>query len=121
MTRDTLDRWLASYGHAWEAADPQAAGELLTETAAYHETPFEEPMRGRAAVIEYWSDVPRTQSDIKFEYTVLAVAGDLGVAHWRAAFLRNVARVELDGILTAALDGGNRCREFCEWWHRRAP
>jgi ketosteroid isomerase-like protein len=120
MDLSTFDRWLTAYGRAWETGDAQAAGDLFTEDAAYLETPFDEPMRGRAAVMAYWSDVPLTQSDIRFDYEILAVAGDRGIAHWRASFLRAGARMELDGMLTAALDGQDRCCEFREWWHRRA-
>ena len=110
--------WLDAYGRAWETGDPEAAAELFTEDAAYHETPFDEPMEGRAEISEYWSGVPRFQEDIRFSYEVLAASE--GIAHWSADFLRLPARtpVRLDGILLAKLDAGGRCTEFREWWHR---
>ena len=115
---ETFGSWLDAYGRAWETGDPEAAAELFTDDAAYHETPFDEPMRGRAEISEYWSDVPRFQEDIRFSYEVLAASE--GVAHWSADFLRLPARtpVRLDGILLAKLDAGGRCTEFREWWHR---
>lgn len=121
MERDDFDRWLAAYGRAWETKDAQAVAGLFAEDAAYYETPFDEPMRGRAAVVDYWLELPGRQDEIRFEYEVLAVANDTGIAHWRASFVRlsTGARVTLDGILTATFDGANRCTEFREWWHRQ--
>ena len=116
---ETFSDWLDAYGRAWETGDPEAAAEMFTEDAVYHETPFDEPMRGRAEISEYWSDVPRFQEDVRFSYEILAASE--GVAHWRADFLRLPARtpVRLDGILLARLDAEGRCAEFREWWHRR--
>jgi hypothetical protein len=111
--------WLDAYGRAWETRDSAAAAELFTEDAVYHETPFDEPMRGRAEISDYWSDVTRSQDDVRFSYEILAAPE--GVARWRADFLRLPARtpVRLDGILLARLDADGRCAEFREWWHRR--
>ena len=117
--RETFEGWLEAYGRAWETGDPEAAAELFTDDAAYHETPFDEPMRGRAEISVYWSGVPRFQDDVRFSYEVLAASE--GVAHWSADFLRLPERtpVRLDGILLAKLDADGRCAEFREWWHRR--
>jgi ketosteroid isomerase-like protein len=121
MDREIFEAWLGAYGLAWERGDPQAAAGLFAEDASYHETPFDEPMRGRAQIAEYWSEVPRSQDDIRFSYEILATSEREGVAHWNADFLRLPARtpVTLDGILLARLDADGRCTEFREWWHRR--
>ena len=58
MDSGVLGRWLDAYGRAWETKDPEAAADLFAEDATYHETPFDEPMRGRAEISGYWSDVP---------------------------------------------------------------
>ena len=118
---ETFEGWLDAYGRAWETGDPEAAAELFSDDAAYHETPFDEPMRGREEIIEYWSGVPRYQGDIRFSYEILAASEGEGVAHWSADFLRLPARtpVRLDGILLAKLDADGRCTEFREWWHRQ--
>jgi hypothetical protein len=119
VERETFEGWLDAYGRAWETRDPAAAAELFTEDAVYHETPFDEPMRGRAEISDYWSDVTRSQDDVRFSYEILAASE--GVARWRADFLRLPARtpVRLDGILLARLDAEGRCTEFREWWHHR--
>jgi hypothetical protein len=119
--RETFEGWLDAYDQAWEAGDPKAAAELFAEDAAYHETPFDEPMRGRAEIVEYWAGVPRHQDGVRFSYEILAASESEGVAHWSADFMRLPARVpvRLDGILLARLDAHGRCTEFREWWHRQ--
>ncbi len=119
MDEGTFRTWLDAYGPAREGKDPEAAAGLLARDATYHETPFDEPMRGREEIVEYWSEVPRYQDHIRFSYEILAASE--GVAHWRAEFMRlpSTAPVTLDGILVAKLDAGGRCTEFREWWHRQ--
>ncbi len=61
MNRDTFTAWVNTLIRAWENRDAQAAADLFTNNATYQENPFDEPLRGRAAIRAYWADVPRTQ------------------------------------------------------------
>lgn len=121
MDRESFQEWLEAYKLAWETRTPEAAGELFTEEALYYEAPFAEPLEGQTGVVAYWSDVPRSQKQIQFDYQILAVTGNTGIAHWQASFVRILsgAFVELDGILTAEMDEDGRCRVFREWWHSK--
>jgi hypothetical protein len=80
--------WLDAYGHAWENRDPEAATALFTEDGTYQVTPFLEPMRGRKAIFEYWSEVARTEENIRFGYEILVVNAGLNIARWSASFVR---------------------------------
>jgi hypothetical protein len=53
MDLHSLKSWLDSYGRAWETKNPEAAGVLFTEDASYQESPYDEPMGGRSAIVEY--------------------------------------------------------------------
>ena len=121
MDEGTLEAWLAAYGRAWKHRDPEAAAELFTGDATYHETPFDEPMVGGAEIVEYWSGVPRSQEDVHFTYEILAATQGGGIAHWRANFVRVPSRVpvKLDGILLVKLNDDGLCEEFREWWHKQ--
>jgi hypothetical protein len=121
MDPAALDGWLGAYKRAWEERDPGAAAELFAADATYHETPFDEPSRGRKGIFEYWSGATRMQRDVRFTYEILAATENGGVAHWRASFVRLPAnsRVVLDGIFVVELDADGRCTEFREWWHVR--
>jgi uncharacterized protein (TIGR02246 family) len=120
VDQKTFESWLAAYKHAWEDRDPEAAADLFTADANYHETPFEAPARGREGIRDYWSGATRYQEGIEFSYEVLATAENMGIAHWHAEFTRLTSdpTVELDGIFLVALDAGGRCTEFREWWHK---
>jgi ketosteroid isomerase-like protein len=121
IARATLQAWLDAYGRAWEEMDPDAGAGLFAEDATYRETPFDEPMRGREAIREYWRGVPQAQRDIRFEHEVLAADGDRAIAWWRARFrrVRTGDVVTLDGIFVLAFDEDGRCSSLREWWVRR--
>jgi uncharacterized protein (TIGR02246 family) len=120
MDQTRFTDWLDAYKRAWETRDPEAAANLFTENAAYHETPFEDPVRGREGIRNYWSDATRYQEGIEFTSEVLATTETSGIAHWHCAFTRLTSDsvVELDGIFLVKLDADGECTEFCEWWHR---
>jgi hypothetical protein len=69
-----------AHRQAWEKRDSNAAGMLFTEDAAYQENPFDQPMRGRSAKIEYWTHVPRTQENIHFSHEITALTGATAIA-----------------------------------------
>lgn len=121
MTQDEFKMWLDAYGRAWETRDANAAADLFCEDAAYHETPFVEPMRGRAEILAYWSHVARSQEQIRFRYEILAIANENGIAHWRASFTRHPegTRVNLDGIFLITLNAERKCMTLREWWQRK--
>ena len=73
MDEGTFKTWLDAYGRAWETRNPDAAAGLFTRDATYHETPCDEPARGHAEILEYWSEGTRSQEDIHFSYETLAV------------------------------------------------
>jgi hypothetical protein len=119
MNLDSLKSWLDAYGRAWESRDPEAAAVLFTEDAFYQESPYDEPMRGRSKIVEYWSHVPRTQDDIHFNYEIIALTGEVASAHWSTSFIRipSNAKVRLDGIFLLKFEN-NRCKSLREWWMR---
>jgi hypothetical protein len=88
MELNSFRSWLEAYGAAWEARDPEASARLFEEDGTYQVTPFLEPMRGQQAILEYWTQVARTQEDIKFGCEVLALTSEMGIARWWASFVR---------------------------------
>jgi uncharacterized protein (TIGR02246 family) len=121
MDREAFKNWLAAYGRAWTGRDAEAAASLYSEDATYQVTPFDEPLRGRSAIYEYWVGVAKTEENIQFEYEIIAVTAELGIARWRASFVRVPPGLEtkLDGIFLIALDEEGRCVSLREWWHKK--
>ena len=121
LSATALQTWLARYERAWETRSADAAAALFTETALYHEMPFDPPKVGRPGIREYWSTVTADQRDIDFRSDVIAVRGNTGVAHWAATFkLESTgAVVELDGMFVLEFDATGLCSSLQEWWHVR--
>lgn len=85
--RAAFKLWLEAYGRAWENLDAEAAAALYAQNGTYQVTPFLEPMRGRTAIFQYWSNVARTQENVKFGYEILIAGRDLNIARWTASFV----------------------------------
>jgi hypothetical protein len=119
LNNASLEAWLKKYGTAWENRDPAAAGPLFTADATYHEMPFDPVKNGRAAIQDYWKTVTADQRDIQFESQVIAVNGNIGVAHWKATFkLQSTgATISLDGVFVLEFAESGECRSLREWWH----
>ena len=116
MDYKSFKSWFEQLGRAWETRDPEAAAALFTEDASYQEDPFEEPLHGRPAILQYWSDVPESQEQISFHSEILGVTSDKVFAHWWVSFVRipSKNRVKLDGICVISLNAENRCYDRVE-------
>ena len=119
MDKERFKSWLDSYGRAWENRDDKAFAGLFSDNASYYANPFSEPLNGRSAILDYWSNVICTQEQIQFNYEVLAVTQESGIAHWWASFAHvpSKTKVKLDGIFIISLNSGNCCDNFRQWWH----
>jgi ketosteroid isomerase-like protein len=122
LTPATLAAWLAGYEQAWELRDADRAAALFTESASYHEMPFDAPKAGRRGIREYWAGVTADQRDVDFKSEIVAVSGNTGVAHWSASLTSasTGAKIELDGVFILDFDASGLCRQLREWWHVRS-
>ena len=121
MTHAAFRAWLEKYGQAWETRDAKAAADLYAEDGTYQVTPFVQPMRGRAAILDYWTHVAQTEEQVQFRYEILAVTSEQGIARWWASFVITPQgfNTSLDGIFVIALDDQGKCAWLREWWHKR--
>ena len=125
MTKQDVQKWLDEYGRAWVNGDPDLVVTLFSDTATYRETPFENPMRGRHEIREYWqSNAADAQENVEFASQVWAVRYDTAIAGWQARFTRKASgvRVELDGtfrLVFSSEQGTFQCAVLEEWWHSK--
>jgi hypothetical protein len=119
--RAAFKSWLDAYGKAWESRDAEAAAALYTENGTYQVTPFVEPMRGRKAIFEYWSNVARTEENVKFGHEILVASRALNIAKWSASFVivPQGLKTKLDGVFVISLDTQGLCTSLREWWHKQ--
>ena len=117
MDHDSFKAWLYLYSKAWTERNPELIRDLFAQDAKYLEKPFSAPFDGIDSIIQYWHGVAQTQKDVSFQYKILAINQDLGIAHFTASFLRNhTTPVKLDGIFLVKLNSQNKCTRFEEWW-----
>ncbi len=118
MNQTSFNDWLELYGKAWRLRKPELISDLFTQDAKYFEKPFSAPFEGIDAIVQYWQGVSQTQKEISFEYKIISVNNDVGIAHFAASFLREPGNVhvKLDGIFQVNFDSQNKCTSFSEWW-----
>ncbi len=118
LNTEILEHWLDRYGQAWEARDATAASRIFTPDALYYETPYASPFKGRAGIASYWQEVTADQRGVDFHSEVIAVNGDVGVAHWTARFTTasTGAQVQLDGVFVLRFNAEQLVSELREWW-----
>ncbi|OGW51841.1 MAG: hypothetical protein A2Y81_01810 [Nitrospirae bacterium RBG_13_43_8] len=119
MNMEGFQSWIESYGRAWESHEPQIFADLFTDDASYYVNPFSEPLSGRSALRDYWSNIVRSQEQTRFDYEVLAITQDIGIAHWWTSFvyISSKTKVKLDGIFVISLNDESHCKVFKQWWH----
>ena len=121
ITRESFQAWLEAYGRASRENDPQASADLFTPDAEYYESPFSEPLVGREAIYQYWAAGARNLKDKVSDYELLALQGNLGIAHWQAQFfnVKTGKHVALDCLFLVEFDENQKCHRFREWWHSK--
>jgi len=118
MNYTTFSDWLDLYGQSWRKLEPSLIETLFVRNATYSEGPFKKPMSGIEEIAQYWKGISQTQQDVQFNYEILAVSKDLGVAHFKASFFRKTDKlyIKLDGIMTVSMNSEDECIFFSEWW-----
>ena len=134
----SIQKFMEGYKAAWEARDPAMFVALFREDGKYRNTPYQVQVGGRE-LAEYWKRV-QLQEDVQVTYSILAAAGETGIAHWHVTYqvaseelfqiwARSTGtglpprrpgdplpRMVLDGVLQARFAEG-LCAEARIWWH----
>jgi ketosteroid isomerase-like protein len=113
--------WLDGYSRAWKTYDPEQIGELFSEDAVYFDNPFDEPVRGREAIVASWLEDPDEEGTYEGRYRPVLVAGDQAVANGYSRYLNGDGGVvkEFDNLLLLRFDADGRCVEYREWYMQK--
>jgi hypothetical protein len=130
MDRVDVDEWLDAYVAAWKSYDREEIAALFGADVVYRYHPYDEPVRGRDAVVSSWlgEDEPEGASTRDPEgtydatYRVVALDGDVAVATGTSTYLTSpggpIDKV-FDNCFVMRFDAAGRCREFTEWYIQR--
>jgi ketosteroid isomerase-like protein len=129
MDRDTVQDWLDRYAEAWRTYDEARIGDLWSEDAEYRYHPADEPVVGRAAIVQSWvepdGDASTRDAEGTYdgEYRAWAVDGDRAVALGTSRYWSDASRTHLervyDNCYLLEFDGEGRCRSFTEFYRQR--
>ncbi|CAN5572099.1 hypothetical protein BH20ACT15_BH20ACT15_08130 [soil metagenome] len=123
MNREGLLDWIEAYERLWRHPGTHGLSEIFSRDAVYSMGPYEEPVRGLAAISELW-ERERVAADEEFEMSAEAVAldGDTAVARVEVAYgpPRDLSYRDL---WVLRFDGDGRCARFEEWpfWPEQRP
>jgi hypothetical protein len=113
ITREQVQRWLDAYVDAWRSNDAAAIGELFSADAEYRYHPYEDPQRGRDAIVARWLEKPDEPGSWEASYAPLLVEGDRAVATGETRYDDGEM---FSNAFVLAFDADGRCREFTEWY-----
>jgi ketosteroid isomerase-like protein len=130
MERADVQRWLNAYVEAWRAYDRDRIAALFADEIEYRYRPYDEPVRGRDAVVESWlgegdhegASTRDEEGTYDAAYEPVAVDGEVAVAIGISTYLSEPGgRVEkvYDNCFVMRFDADGRCREFTEWYMKR--
>ena len=107
------------FGKGWEEGNPEDIAEVFTEDGTLLSAPFDAPLRGRAAIAEYWKDIPLEQAEISFRFGEIFVAGPWFSTEIKCTFRRRRTGrlVDIRGALFCETVGG-RIAEMRMYWQR---
>ena len=109
--------WLEAYRRAWETKDAEAAADLFAEDATYRSSIFEDPYEGRDGVRTYWTEVTRTQEDIRVLMGAPFADGDRVAAEFWTTMRNGGAEITLPGCLLLRFGTDGLCTALREYWH----
>ena len=121
MDERAVAAWLDGYSQAWGTYDPTQIGVLFSEDAEYHYDPFQEPVRGREAIVADWLKDRDEAGTYEGRYRPVLVAGDQAVAGGYSRYFdtNGAVRDEYDNLFLLRFDADGRCAEYREWYMRK--
>jgi len=129
MTHAAVQDWLDRYVEAWRTYDQSIVEGLFAEDAEYRYHPWDEPVRGREAIVDNWlnpsgpasgRDEPGTW---KARYEPYAVDGDTAVVTGETWYYADASQAVEErhywNIWTIEFDADGRCLSFTEYFMQR--
>jgi hypothetical protein len=118
LTSKQVQAWLDAYVAAWRSYDRAAIGDLFSEDASYAYYPWEEPLRGRAAIVDSWLGDRDEPDSWEASYAPLLIADDRVIATGETTYSNGK---RYSNLWVMRFDDDGRCREYVEWFIEQPP
>jgi ketosteroid isomerase-like protein len=130
MDRTDVVRWLDAYVEAWKTYDRERIAALFAEDVEYRYHPYDEPVKGRDAVVASWlgqdehegASSRDAEGTYDASYAPVAVDGDIAVATGSSTYYERpggAVQKIYDNCFVMRFDADGRCRGFTEWFMKR--
>jgi ketosteroid isomerase-like protein len=121
IDRKDVRSWLEAYIEAWRSYDPEAIGALFAEDGLYRYHPWDEPLRGRDAIVASWLMDADASGSWEAQYEPLAVDGDFAIATGHSRYLDSGGSLEKEyaNCFLIRFDADGRCSSFTEWFMKK--
>lgn len=119
INKESVTQWLAKYVEAWKSYDQQAIGDLFSEDAECKYHPWDEPVRGREAIVASWFESQDAPGTYEANYEPVAIEGDTAVSTGRSVYFKEGGSEidrEYHNCFVMRFDGNGRCTSFVEWY-----
>jgi ketosteroid isomerase-like protein len=113
LTPELVGRWLDAYVAAWRSYDAAAIGELFSADATYAYYPYQEPLRGRDAIVASWLDDRDDPGSWEASYAPLLIVGDRAIATGESRYATGRT---FSNLFVLRFDPDGRCCDFVEWF-----
>jgi len=112
-TREHVQAWLDAYVEAWRSYDAAAIGELFAQDATHAYHPYDEPLRGRDAIVESWLGDRDEPGSWEAEYAPSLIEGDRAIATGETRYADGKV---YSNLFELEFDADGRCSRFVEWF-----
>jgi hypothetical protein len=116
LEENKFKQWLETMGRAWTTKDAALAVSIFDKNASYAATPYRDALKGKEEIYEYWAKNMGTQENIKFDFEIVAIKDDYGLAHAWGSYQENEKEEFWDGIFWATFNEEDKCVTWKEWW-----
>jgi SnoaL-like domain len=113
LTREEVQAWLDRYVAAWRTYDAAAIGELFSADALYAYHPYDEPLRGRDAIVASWLGERDEPGSWEASYAPSLVDERRAVATGETRYAAGRA---FSNLFELEFDDEGRCSRFVEWY-----
>lgn len=116
VTAQQVQDWLDAYVEAWRTYDADLIGDLFAEDATYAYTPWDDPTRGREAIVAEWLADQDAPGSWEAEYHPLMI-GETGVV--ARGQTRYASGKVYENLWILEFDDAARCTKYVDWYMER--
>jgi hypothetical protein len=117
--RELYATLIGQFGKGWEKGKAELMSEVFSLDATFVPSPFDAPLKGRAAIELYWKDVPSEQAEVSFRFGEVFTVGPWFAVEYKCTFRRRRTGewVDLRGALFCET-AEEKISEMRMYWHR---